>query len=305
MDKLLTVVMTTYNRKESLLETLRSFEVQGKFNKYKIIISNNCSNYDVGEWLKQNLSKEFLDIINIYNRPFNLGGDINVAFTHQLCETKWMWLMSDDDTVLLDSLEIVLNDIITMPEIAHIKYSIAGFPPLQDKLCNKFTEVVEAFIAPEVKAGYGQFVFMSNNIINVERVNAYIGNAPYYAHTCIPHLIPSIFAIKKDNSVWRISSKAIANYAQGKSTYVNTYVKINFVNIQLMDVDFSEDEIRKIKKMLIGFAGFKNDIKALLALKSRSKRRLLFYHFWIGNFPLFSIKGILFFIYYHAKSIWK
>ncbi len=305
MDKLLTVVIPTYNRKQQLLETLRSFEIQREFDRYKIIISNNCSNYDVGEWVTQNFSKEFIDIINIYNRKYNIGGDLNIASTHQLCQSKWMWLMSDDDIVMPDSLQIVLNDIHEMSEIALIKYSIAGFPPLQDKLCNTFNEVLEAFIAPNVQAGYGQFVFMSNNVINIERVNAYIGEASFYANTSITQLIPSIFAIKKDNSAWRISSKRITNYNDGRSTYANFYIKINFVNIQLIDIDFSEDEIKKIKKMFAGFGGFKNDFKTLVAIKSRSKRRLLFYHFWIGNFSLFSIKGILFFIYYHVKSICK
>lgn len=65
MIKLLTVAIPTYNHKQFLLETLRSFEIQGHFDKYRVLVSNNCSDYNVNEWLSKNLTREFLDIITV------------------------------------------------------------------------------------------------------------------------------------------------------------------------------------------------------------------------------------------------
>lgn len=86
-SKQLTVVITTYNRKQPLIEQLQSLERQGRFDDYSIIISNNCSDYDVDVWLDEQLSPEFRKIVSIYNRKYNVGGDINIAFTFQLVDT--------------------------------------------------------------------------------------------------------------------------------------------------------------------------------------------------------------------------
>ena len=43
MNKLLTVVITTYNRNQLLLETLKSFESQWLYDQYKILISKVSS----------------------------------------------------------------------------------------------------------------------------------------------------------------------------------------------------------------------------------------------------------------------
>jgi hypothetical protein len=280
-------------------------EAQGQFDKYKIVVSNNCSNYNVEEYLAENLSKDFFDIITIYNRPFNVGADINIAFTYQLCDTKWMWLLSDDDKVLPEAVSIVLGDIQKADQASHIKYSIQGYASLPNKSCKNFEEVLDVFNAPTVEAGYGQFVFMSNNVINLEKVKPYIGLAPHYSCTCITQLIPSIFAIKKENIPWEISSRSITNYEIGRTPYINIYVKANFSNISLIDVDFTEKEINKIKKMFAGFKGIMNDVNILGKLKSRSKRRIIFYRLWTGTFPVFSKRGILFYLSYQVKNFWK
>ncbi len=301
-DKFLTVVITTYNRKESLITALKSFEIQGSFDQYELIISNNCSDYNVNEWLELNLSKNFLEIITIYNRPYNVGGDINISFTFQLCKTKWMWLMSDDDKALPNSLSIVLSDIERFKDVAHIKYSIKDFDKLPDKYCNRFGEVLDAFITPEFKAGYGQFVFMSNNVINLDKVNTFIGLAPYHAHTCITQLIPSIFSLCKANSTWRLSSDSLTNYEPDNASYSRIYAYINFINIQLIDADLSRSEILKIRK-LFSLNGRRNIANELLAIQPCIKSRQLFYRYWTGYYSILSLRGFIFFAYYNIKML--
>ncbi len=301
-SKLLTIAIPTYNRKQSLLDVLKGIEPQGHYDQYEIVVSNNCSEYDVDEWLSRNLSKEFRGLINIYNRPYNIGGSANVSFTYQLCRTRWMWLLSDDDKVMPNAISTILSDIKKMPEIAHIKYSIQGYYPLPDRLCKSFGEVLDVFVARNVQAGYGQFVFMSNNVINLEKMRTYIGLAPQYAHSAIPQLIPSVFAIKKDHVPWKVSSQCITNYEPIR-TYRTIDAKLDFANIQLIDADFSEEELVKIRKMFSGFKGIRNDVEAMLGSGSSIRARLMFYRLWTGCFPLFSIRGIAFYIYYHLKAL--
>src|SRR5574344_1254415 len=97
MNKKLTIVITTYNRRQPLYEQLHSLEIQGQYDKYSIIVSNNCSDYDVDKWLDEKLSLDFRNIVTVHNRKYNVGSDVNIAFSFQLVETQWMWLLSDDD----------------------------------------------------------------------------------------------------------------------------------------------------------------------------------------------------------------
>ena len=288
MNKLLTVVITTYNRNQLLLETLKSFESQGLYDQYKILLSNNCSDYNVDEWLDKNLSKEFLDIITIFNRPYNVGGDINISFTFQLCDTKWMWLMSDDDKAMPDSIAVVLNDIIQMPDVAHIKYSIDGYARLPDKLCYRFGDVLDVFISPDTKYGYGQF----------------IGLAPYYANTCMTQLIPSIFAICKEHLQWKISSNYISNFEPYNASYEPIYAILNFVNIQLINADLNNQDIKKLRKLFF-HRGIRQISKDLIGIRPSIKSHLLFYRLWSGNYPFLSIRGILFYLYFHYRLLFN
>lgn len=304
MEKLLTVVITTYNRKQLLLETLRSFERQKLFEYYAIVISNNCSDYNIDEWLSKNLSPDFLDIITIYNRPYNVGGDVNIAFTFQLCYTKWMWIMSDDDLVNPSSLRTVLNDINRYPNVTHIKYSLDGFKALPDKTCFSFGEVLDTFLGKEIENGSGQFIFMSNNIVNITKTKDYIGKAPYYANTCVPHLIPSIFSISNDenNAVWKISSESITNCRVGNCFYDQLYAVVNLTNIPLIDADFSNEDIYKIKKLFV-LSERKAIIKSLVKVKSSKKRNILFRKILNGYYPKTTLNSILFYLYYKSSVI--
>ena len=89
--KKLTVLIPTYNRKEPLREQLRSLEVQGLWDEYEIIISDNHSNYDVKEMINESFSADFVKIIRIERRSCNVGGDLNVSLSFQLPTTEWMW----------------------------------------------------------------------------------------------------------------------------------------------------------------------------------------------------------------------
>ena len=52
MEKKITVLIPTYNRKESLSRTLRDLESQTRKDFY-VVISDNASDYDVKELLNQ------------------------------------------------------------------------------------------------------------------------------------------------------------------------------------------------------------------------------------------------------------
>lgn len=290
-EKQLTVVITTYNRKQPLLEQLQSLEKQGKYDKYEIIVSDNCSDYDVDAWLDNQLSSEFRQIVTVYNRKYNVGGDLNIAFSFQLVDTPWMWLLSDDDITEPDALDIIFDDITKHQDICWIKYSISGvFSPFVDFKTNQLEELFYIFSTKPHFAG--EMIFMSNNIYHIKAMKNHISRAPLMAGSCYSQLIPPFFAMKYDGIQMMLSSKALTNYVAGRISYSLNYAYIRFGNILYSDLKLSKAEIKAFKRL--NFSSMKNYILSLLSEENKAIRWNYFKKIFIDHYSLLSIKGLAF-----------
>lgn len=249
MEKKLTVVITTYNREQPLIEQLQSLEKQGLYDKYKIIVSNNCSNYDVEASLKKALSPAFMDIVTVYNRKYNVGGDCNIALSFQLVDTEWMWILSDDDITNPGSIQTVLEDAEKYKDVCWLKYSISGgFKPFEDKRC---TSLVEVFDTCNRKNGHshGEFVFMSNNVYHMPLIEKHIGDVLSLSMTCCPHDVAPMFAVKYEHQPMMFRSFALTNYVAGRISYSVHYAYNNFLNIITSTFKMSSEELRAYRNL--------------------------------------------------------
>lgn len=240
-DKKLTVAITTYNRRNALIEQLRSLERQGQFDKYSITIFNNKSNYNVEETLKSALSKDFMDIVSVYDRKYNVGGDCNIALTFLQTNTQWMWLLSDDDITTPTSLQTVLEDIEHHQDICWLKYSIAG--AFEDK---KVDNLVDVF-----KNGhkFGEFLFMSNNVYQLSLMKDYLGNIMNFICTSFSQCAVPLLYIKYAHGKMMFRSSAISTYGVGPISYKYHYVHLNFPNFIGSQIDLTREEIRAFKEL--------------------------------------------------------
>ncbi len=249
MEKKLTVVITTYNREQPLIEQLQSLEKQGLYDKYKIIVSNNCSNYNVEASLKKALSPEFMDIITVYNRKYNVGGDCNIALSFQLVDTEWMWLLSDDDITQPGSIQTVLEDAEKYKDVCWLKYSISGgFKPFEDKRCTNLVEVFDT-CNPKNGHSHGEFVFMSNNVYHIPLIAKHIGDVLPLAMTSCPHDVVPMLAMKHDHHPMMFRSFALTNYVGGRISYSIHYAYNYFLNIITSNFNFTSEELRAYRNL--------------------------------------------------------
>lgn len=247
MNKRLTVAITTFNRRESLLIQLKSLEKQGHFDEYQIIIFNNCSNYNVEDALYSELSSEFMNIITVHNRRFNVGGDCNIALTFLQVETSWMWLLSDDDVTMPGSIETVLQDIEKYKDACWLKYSISGFPMFRDIKVNNLVDLFDSFRSESHE--WGEFVFMSNNVYNLNKLANVRGNILYWAMTCYSQVMGPIMAIKLEHQSMILRSFALTNYEAGRISYKLHYAYLNFPHILNSSFEMSKQELNSLRKM--------------------------------------------------------
>ena len=117
---LLTIGIPTYNREENLRESLARICPQ-LTEDVKVVVRDNCSNYDVSRVID-----EFNNFPIEYTRnSINIGADANIARIFEFCDTKWLWVIGDDDYILPDAVERVLKFLKENPDVIYIKFHSA------------------------------------------------------------------------------------------------------------------------------------------------------------------------------------
>jgi len=274
---------------------LQSIEVQGQLEHFNIIISNNNSNYNVEKWIEESVSKPFFNNIEFFNRPYNLGGDLNIALTFQLCKTKWMYLLSDDDFLSEGAIEVVLNDICNGCDVAMFKYSIVGNKPNSVLTVNTIDQFLNYYI--ENKKSAGEMIFMSNNVFNIEIIGKYSGYAPMAAHTYMSQLVPTFLALKNEKTKVVFKSEQIVNYFFSGLSYSTSKAEAGFFNIVTF-LDFNSEQASLVKLIFRK----KNQKYIFLNLENEENnyvRRVLYKNIFNNYYSFFSIRDVSFYLLFH------
>lgn len=223
MNKLLTIIIPTYNRREQLIRLLKSIERQKAEKLLYIVILNNNSGYDVEQSIKNNFSGLFLDVIEIYNRPYNSGGDYNIGSSFLFAKTDYLWIIGDDDEVVDGCFDIIENDIKKYREIPLFKYPAEGQSIREDEIIVNNIEQFEELNETGVITA-GNIIFVSNNIYNLPKLKDYISTSLYYSYCSIPHSLPMLRCLI-DERPFLYSNKEIIRYIEPEGDHWN-YVKI-------------------------------------------------------------------------------
>ena len=93
-NKILTICIPTYNRPQALNDQLQVLLPQLN-NEVKLIVRDNNSNYDIKKLFPELNYDKFEYIRN----DFNIGADANIARCMENCNTKWLWILGDDDLI--------------------------------------------------------------------------------------------------------------------------------------------------------------------------------------------------------------
>lgn len=185
-NKNLSIAIPTFNGVRTIKKTLDTI-VNNK--NVDIVISDNCSDDGTKEILKMYASN--FSNIKINFNPINIGFDNNLMKCVELCTTKYVWLLTDDD-LIKDNAVAIVNNIIdnnndeygliyvdNLFEYSGIKKSIFGSNP------NEF------FQYSKFRSGG-----MSSNIINRRLWNNI--NFKMYPKDW-PHLVYAIISLTNSN----------------------------------------------------------------------------------------------------------
>lgn len=198
----LSIVIPTYNRPEKLLRVLQALQNQLKHHQVQILVIDNCSDVNIGDFLKSSN----LDFDSLHSRVVRnsgnvgLGGNILMAFLQ--CQTKWMWLLGDDDIPHERAIEKIKNELDKIKEdYFAIKFNshAGGFPKTEE-----FFNIITISNCLEYLSNhsyYSNFLFISNSVYNVEEFRKYIFHMANGLRTIAPHVIASLNLLSENKKM--------------------------------------------------------------------------------------------------------
>ncbi|GHT88030.1 glycosyl transferase [Spirochaetia bacterium] len=168
----LTICIPTYNRPEKIRKTIINLSVMKNIDHVKILIIDNCSPVPVLEIYNK------LDVkltgLKIMRNPINIGIAANIMRSIEYAETDWVWLLSDDDIALKNSLEIIIEDLCQIESSSYstvlLKYSTrlmsdsSSIGTINQQVYIKTLN--ELFSVFEESEFFPSFLFMSSQVIN-------------------------------------------------------------------------------------------------------------------------------------------
>lgn len=124
----LTIAIPTYNRNELLLRTVQSLFANSTEN-FKILILDNHSDVPVQETLLSVTESLPAGRIEIHRHEVNIGGLANMLRAFELCQTEWLWLITEKSTVKPCGITRVLKTIEEHTDCLFINFDVDLNPP--------------------------------------------------------------------------------------------------------------------------------------------------------------------------------
>lgn len=249
----LTVVIPTYNRINQLIRLLKSFLKTNYLLIDEFVISDNHSPYNVMDVLQKELPVDFLAKCRIVINNYNIGGQGNINNSFLLANTKWMWIIGDDDIVTNDSLDIISQDIFSDPDCAWFKYSTSNIGAIEEDIV--ITSLHDFIAYYSVKKRHsGNLVFLSNNIYNLHKLFPYINYAFDYSYTFVSQIIPPLMGLDAKQIYVKYRSKSICQYSIPENDEQWDCIKVflgtaTIENMPFLSLNLSE--IHKLKKIFV------------------------------------------------------
>jgi len=299
----LTVAIPTYNRPAQLEKTLGLLLPQLNNQCFLRILDNN-SEIPVKEYAEKIINEYNVQYEIVANR-INIGADSNIIRCFEYCETEWLWLLSDDDEVVTNAIEILFRDITIYPDAVNINYYSPGiFHPVrtETKIANGRLEFLRNIDF------WGASIFLSVNLYNTNKLkNYWLVNHNTYSH-CTQWLIV-YYSVNENEQT--IQSDHILCYnpltvSEHKYSSVNLSVARGFST--LLDLITSKTEkkilVSKLKSAVQEWITFESIIKCLLVEYFRSDRQIdikfLVRRYFDLFYKYFGYKCILKFYLYYA-----
>ena len=206
MNHKITIGIPTYNRENQLRHQLQCIIKQDLTFVEEIIIVDNHSNYDIVNSISElNCTK-----LRLITNPFNIKMATNMEMPFLYCKTEWLWLLSDDDEVLPDSINTITDEIRNChTDIGMIKFAIDRQSSIQRDYYAKSLEDYIDYYYNENIVRRGDLVFLSTCVLNMGKIRNHLGSAFEFSYSYLGFMMPVFFSLNENKIAVKFSSKPV------------------------------------------------------------------------------------------------
>jgi len=251
MSKKITVCLPTYNRATYIERQLTFFlkEIENTpeiLEHIDFIVADNASQDETPQLLKKWHSES--SFFKLQTNKENLGLIGNIISLRDLCNTEYVWFVSDDDILKEGILVEILK---TLNEYKNLEYIFLNFSLFDKKAFNGKPgyRIDGKKAALEVyRETYGSLVFMTSCIYKKQNLLE-IANKPMSTWLAAP-LFYSLYSCSKNhifitNDVWIDFTPNNASYAGFKSNSKLKFEQYVPILERIVDFGYSKKEVDK------------------------------------------------------------
>lgn len=251
----ITVMIPTYNREKCLLKVLECLKNQ-TCQDFEIVISDNCSDYDV----KSSIEKYeifFGDRLHLIVRNTNVGSTVNINGVFTLANTKWGWLLGDDDFPLPNAVETIYSYL--RDDIGALHFSLYD-------LSDYFTDYIDLNDLPsfvdlfwqmsngpkEIVNLQGDLIFMSNKVYNLDIIRQYLFQQNTYGYTRVPQIISILIMLDCKKGTFRIVDRNLVSVSDtSNQSWKMTNIALGTSTFSHVPFHLSGEERKKLNLIVM------------------------------------------------------
>jgi len=213
---MLTIGIITKNPNLKYLDDLLNSIIQQKDQDTRILISDNDSDISIKKFYPKLLNRS-TNIKIIYNDKLNNSIDGNILNIIENCETKYLWLFSDNDTLTKDSIKDLKNYLIRFkPSLVSVDYHECdeNLKPNKNRIRENLVTSICYDHDSYIRSSKMLFGLISSVIVNVEDARK-INLSKYYFYHSIH--IPIVFILATKGTSVIIGKKLVKLRGQDSS----------------------------------------------------------------------------------------
>jgi len=187
MRHLLTIAIPTFNRQEQLGLVLSALREQEN-PAVKLVVFDNASEPPVASIVGSIFEGTQWDVC-VHRNLVNVGMSANILKCFEFCQTEWLWILGDDDTVLPCAVTQIVDEISHSRSELLILHRFEFFPgrPEGDEACD-----LEGFLRTPL--AFPASVFLSSSLYRASKIRKHLQRAFEYTHTFAPHTAAFLLA---------------------------------------------------------------------------------------------------------------
>ncbi|WET16336.1 glycosyltransferase [Yersinia intermedia] len=208
LDIGISIVIPTYNRMEKLKS--RISELLPQMSQLDtLLISDNATELFDDDLL--NLPYNDSRVV-IHRNKVNIGANANIAKCFELVTGNWMWLLSDDDCVKPNALNII-KKCINKGNADFINFSSELLKTKRtDLICESFDGYLDS-----IGNNFSNHLLISNNVFNMEVLRPFTKFTYWGCFVNAPHLAP-VYCALENNARILLSSETVVEWQKPDRT---------------------------------------------------------------------------------------